>query len=212
MHARGSSLLAVLVSTAALSSTAAAYPLDHLSRTVPERGRVRCPKVPMVRYRGDVVRFSKPVTVFEGFAPRLRRFEEVVRDTAIEVYGRAPRRIRHLGTFNCRRIRGYPTWISEHGLGNGIDIAAFQFPALPKAARAASQLPRALRRHFTVSVLKHWDGRGAAGRVHARFLKTLVRRLVARGDGVFHTLLGPGYPGHANHFHFDCGPLRMVEM
>lgn len=196
------------------SSDADAYGLDDHTRTIPSRGKVPCPKVPLTRYPGEVIRYHKPVTVYEGFVPRLKRFEQVVHDVAVEVYGRAPRRLRHLGTYNCRRIRAYPDWLSEHAFGNGIDIAAFHFPALPKADRSASELPRHLRRAFKVTVERHWGNHSAKSttkRLHARFLETLARRLVDRPD-IFRVLLGPGYPGHHNHFHFDCGPYRMVEI
>jgi hypothetical protein len=42
-------------------------------------------------------------------------------------------------------------------------------------------------------------------------LKTLARRLIGRKD-VFRVLLGPGYPGHQNHFHFDMAPFTMVQI
>ncbi len=188
------------------------YPLDDHARTIPARGKVKCPKIPLTRYKGEVVRFHKPVTVYEGFVPRLTRFEQVVHDVALEVYGRAPRRIRHLGPYNCRRIRAYPEWLSEHAFGNGIDISAFEFAALPRAERKASELPRRLKRSFRVTVEDHWGKtKGVAGTHHAKFLETLARRLVDRQD-IFRVLLGPGYPGHHNHFHFDCGPYRMVEI
>jgi hypothetical protein len=191
---------------------APAYGLDDHSRTIPARGKVKCPKIPMTRYKGDHIRYHKPVTVYEGFVPRLKLFEQVVASVAVEVYGRAPRKIRHLGTYNCRRIRSYPEWLSEHAFGNGIDVAAFEFAALPRADRKSSPLPNRLRRGFKVSVEEHWGKtQGVAGAHHAKFLDTLARRLVNRPD-IFRVLLGPGYPGHHNHFHFDVGPYRMVEI
>ena len=190
----------------------AAYGLDDRSRIIPARGKVKCPKVPLTRYKGEIIRYHKPVRVYEGFVPRLKRFEEVVRDVAVEVYGRAPRSMRHLGSYNCRRIRAYPEWLSEHAFGNGIDISAFTFAALSRADRADSELPRSLQRSFKVTVEKHWGKKkGLSGSHHSVFLDTLAKRLVARQD-IFRVLLGPGFPGHHNHFHFDCGPYRMVEI
>ena len=186
------------------------YPLDTVGRVVPRRGPLRCPEVELVRYRGDTVRYHKPVKVFVGFRERLRLFEEVVRDAAVEVYGRAPRRIKHMGTYNCRRIKAYPFLLSEHALGNGVDVAGFDFGPAARGDERAKSLPRRLRRSFKVRVLKHWDGKGAAGRLHARFLRSLARRLIARPE-VFRVMLGPGYPGHKNHFHFDCSPWRLVD-
>jgi len=132
-----------------------------------------------------------------------------VQEVAIEVYGRAPVKIRHMGTYNCRRIRLYPTYVSEHGMGNAIDIAEFQFARARGEERTTA--PRGTKRGFSVSVLKHWNKRRGVSAVHARFLRRLTDRLVARKD-IFRVLLGPSYPGHKNHFHFDCSPWRIVEI
>jgi hypothetical protein len=204
-------ILVALLTTSPAGAERDSYPLDHLGRTISPRGKVRCPDLPMVRYEGEVIRYHKPVRVFDGFAPRLTRFEAVVRDVALEVYGRAPTRIRHLGTYSCRRIKAYPSWISEHGLGNGIDIAGFSFARLPRAERRESTLPRRLHGAFKVSVLKHWGAEGKVGGLHSRFLREVAERLAARDD-IFRVMLGPGFPGHRNHFHFDCGPWRIVEI
>lgn len=187
------------------------YPLDGVSREVPANGKVKCPKVELTRYEGKTLKYHKPVRVYVGFVERLQRFEEVVRDTAIEVYGRAPRVIRHLGTYNCRRIGGYPTYISEHGLGNGIDVAGFDFGPLPKGTPSPEGMSKRLRRSFKVRMLDHWTATRGSRAVHSRFLRTLARRLVVRKD-IFRVLLGPAWPGHANHFHFDMSPWRIVEI
>jgi hypothetical protein len=186
-----------------------AYGLDDVSREVAERGKVRCPKIEMVRYRGDTIRYHKPVRVYVGFRDKLREFEKVVEETAVEVYGRKPRRIRHIGTYNCRRIRSYPTYISEHGLGNAIDVEGFDFGPAPRATR--KQTPRKLRRGFKVRVEKHWNAKKGVNATHAKFLKLLAERLVERED-IFRVLLRPAYPGHQDHFHFDVSPWRIVEI
>lgn len=211
-------LFAVVITGAVVAFTAparaddvAAYPLDSVSRTVPPRGKLQCPDVEIVRYRGDVIRYHKPVRVYVGFAERLRRFEEVVRDVAIEVYGRAPRRIRHIGTYNCRRIRKWPTFLSEHALGNGIDIMGFDFGRARGRAERKRAPRKRLRRAFRVRVLRHWQAKRGVAKIHAEFLRRLTEKLVARED-IFRVLLGPAYPGHKNHFHFDCSPWRIVEL
>jgi len=199
----------VLAALACAPAWADDYPLDEIERTIPATGKMRCPTVDLVTYRGDVVRYHSPVRVFVGFRDRLTRFEEVVRDTAIEVYGRAPARIRHIGTFNCRRIRAWPTLLSEHAMGNGIDIAGFDFARLGRRDHLPDGVDRALRRSFSVRVQSHWTADRGAGAVHARFLRLLTDRLKARQD-IFRVLLGPAYGGHSDHFHFDCAPWRMV--
>jgi len=190
-------------------AAASAYGLDEVSREVPAKGRVRCPKLDMVRYRGDTIRYHKPVRVYVEFRDKLREFEKVVEQVAVEVYGRKPRRIRHIGTYNCRRIRSYPTYMSEHGLGNAIDIEAFEFGRARGDERKG--IPRKLRRSFKVSVDKHWGATKGVKAEHARFLRLLADRLIERED-IFRVLLGPGYPGHDDHFHFDHSPWRIVEI
>lgn len=186
-----------------------AYGLDDVSREVAASGRVRCPDVEMVRYRGDTIRYHKPVRVYVGFRDKLREFEKVVDEVAVEVYGRKPRRIRHIGTYNCRRMRLYPTFVSEHGMGNAIDIEGFDFGSAKRSERDAA--PRKLRGAFTVRLEKHWGKTKGTAAIHARFLKLLAERLVERED-IFRVLLGPGYPGHDNHFHFDVSPFRLVDI
>ncbi|MFT7582827.1 MAG: hypothetical protein ACI9MR_004511 [Myxococcota bacterium] len=193
------------------------YGLDALSREIPAKGKVKCPKVPLVRYGGAVIRYHKPVRVYTGFKTRLQRFEETVREVAIEVYGRSPSRIRHIGTYNCRRIGGYPNLVSEHGLGNGIDIAGFDFASAKKPLPMG--VAKRLSRRFKVRVKSHWRApeTGALRRdvdadtLHAVFLRRLTDRLLTRED-VFRVLLGPAFPGHKDHFHFDMAPYRLVVL
>ncbi len=134
------------------------YPLDAIGRQVEVTGKMRCPVVPLQPYAGDAIRWKSQLQVHPAFATRLAAFEAVVAAVATRVYGRAPSRITHLGSFNCRRIRRYPDLLSEHGLGNAIDVAGFEFPALSRADAKASDLPRALKRSFKVTVLDHWNG------------------------------------------------------
>jgi hypothetical protein len=183
------------------------YPLDEQSRTVKSSGKLTCPSKGLVRYSGTVVRLDRAALVHEAFTERMRRFETILREVAIEHYGRAPLRMRHLGTLACRRIRGYPTWLSEHALGNAIDIAGFDFPAAGKALRTSGgKFPA---QAFRVSVLDHWQPNPTTR--DGKFLHALAKRLVDSPE-VFRVLLGPAYPGHKNHFHFDMGPYRLIEM
>ncbi len=186
------------------------YGLDKLSRKVAPRGRVQCPTVKLEIYRGKHIRYRTAAKIYVGFRERLERFEKVAHDLAVEIYGRAPQRLVHMGTYNCRRISAYPDWISEHGLGNAIDLEGFNFAALPRKEKLPAGLPKALRHAFHVRVLNHYKAKRGVAKIHARFLRELARRLIARKD-IFRVLLGPGYPGHHNHFHFDCAPFRMVE-
>jgi hypothetical protein len=211
-------VLALGLVAAALAAPAAAdppkeppYPLDGVPRNVPVEGAVQCPEVELENYRGDVVRYKPAVWIYTGFRPRLVAFEKVVRDVGVEVYGRAPERIVELGGYGCRRMREHNGWLSEHALGNAIDVEGFDFGHLPKGAALPAGLDKGFVNGFEVRVLRHWGKKRGHDAVHARFLRTVIERLTAQKDA-FRVLLGPGYPGHNNHFHFDMSPFRLVQI
>jgi hypothetical protein len=190
----------------------AASALDLVPRVLPEGAALPCEggAPQLVRYTGQHLRYQKPLQVHPQFGARLPEFEQLVRALAERHYGRAPRRIVHLGAYSCRRMRRYPTWVSEHALGNAIDVAGFDFGPLPRKARASATLPRALRGAFEVRLERHWTATGAAA-VHATFLRELAQALIDRPD-LFSVVLGPAWPGHHNHFHLDRAPYRVVEV
>lgn len=188
-----------------------AYALDELARTIPPTGKVRCPRLKLTRYEGDLIKYAGALTVHAAFRERLARFEALVQATALEMYGRAPRRITHLGSYKCRRIHRYPDLVSEHGLGNAIDVSGFDFGPLPRGKALPVGVPKRLRRGFSVRILDHWSARGKLGALHSRFLRRLARRLIERRD-IFRVLLGPAWPGHDNHFHFDMSNYRLVAV
>jgi hypothetical protein len=187
------------------------YPLDGVERTLPAGQPLPCRDFEHVRYRGELIRYARPVQVHPAFRERLRAFEKLVAETAVEHYGRAPAKILHLGALNCRRIRLYPAWLSEHALGNALDVAGFVFAPLPRKQALPAGLPRALRSGFEVKLVPHWTATRGTGAVHSAFLRELARRLIARTD-IFRAVLGPAWPGHKNHFHLDCAPYRMTEV
>lgn len=188
-----------------------AYPLDALPRTLPEGAPLPCEKraPDLVEYRGTHLRYQRPLRVHPAFRAQLGSFERLAKTIAIEHFGRAPARVVHLGSYNCRRMRRYPDWVSEHALGNALDLVGFDFGPLAASERQRSHLPRALQRAFSVRVLEHWDGR--RGALQQRFLHTLAEALIARPD-LFHGVLGPAWPGHKNHLHLDRAPYRVVEV
>lgn len=193
-------------------SSVAAYPLDELSRQTPAKGKVICPKTELKRYSGEYLQYHKPLLLSPHFIELLKPFEELVKEVAIEVYGRVPQKIFHLGSFNCRRIGGYPNLISEHGLGNALDVAGFDFSALPKGQPVPEGLPTVLKRAFKVRMLKDWDAQGKKGAAtyHQRFLQMLAQRMI--GKKLFRVILGPSYPGHKNHLHIDQAPYELIEV
>lgn len=192
------------------SSRPATSPLDLLQRMAPAVGPVRCPEVELVDYRGTTIRYQHRAKVHPSFVERLRRFELVVAEVSREVYGRAPRRIVHMGSYSCRRMAKYRRWLSEHALGNAIDIEGFDFGPAPRGTPLPDDLPKVFRGYFRVRVQPHWGAKHGLVAVHSRFLRLLIDRLIARRD-IFGVLIGPGYVGHHNHFHFDGAPWRSVR-
>jgi len=187
------------------------HPLDGLSREMVAGQKWQCSSQGLVVYRGETLRYHTPLLIHPNFRERLRKFEHIVAQTALEVYGRTPKRIRHLGTYNCRRIRAYPNLISEHALGNAIDFEGFDFGPAPATLSKPNALPKALRRSFQVRMLAHWHPKSKSHAVHSLFLQTLARKLIQKED-IFRVMLGPAWPGHRNHFHFDCAPYRLVAI
>ncbi len=178
-------------------------PLDGTERFVEPRSRVRCATDELVVHRGE--RFRYVARVHASFVPRLRRFEDLVTDLAVEYYGRPPRRMSHRGSFVCRLARGRRGRISEHAFGNAIDVTGFDFGPLPRESELS--LAPGLRRPLRVRVLRHWRPRRTRDAVHARFLHALTEELRRRPD-VMRGIVGPPRPRHSDHLHLDASPWR----
>jgi len=188
-----------------------AYALDPIDRVIDHGARVECDARGLVDHRGQLVPYQGAVRVDPAFRERLVRFEQVVLDVAIEVYGRAPARVRHFGAYVCRSTRNRTYRISEHALGNAIDVAGFDFARAKHQQPLAAGLPRELRGPFQIRVARHWNASSssAVAAVHARFLHELAERLGDRSD-VFRGMIGPSRSDHSDHFHFDMSPWRYV--
>jgi hypothetical protein len=189
-----------------------AYALDEIERFIEDGGRPECDPTALVRHGGTHLRYRSSVQVNPAFVARLERFERVVSELATEIYGRAPSRLRHLGAYSCRPSRRRAYRLSEHALGNAIDVMGFDFARATRAENLPPDLPKALRGAFQVRVERHWtavpDDLVAAA--HARFLRELSERLSERRD-VFRVMIGPSRRDHADHFHFDMSPWRYVH-
>lgn len=184
----------------------APYPLDPLARSLAGTD-VHCPEVEARDFVGLRLEFAPPARVIEPFRERLVEFEQLVTATALQVYGRAPSKVRVSASYDCRSVKGRSGRMSEHALGNAIDVAGFEFLPSTDWPAVATPLPGA----FEVRVDRHWRAKGdPAIERHARFLAELTRELVARRT--FRTLLGPAEPDHSDHFHFDMAPSPYVNL
>ncbi len=184
------------------------YSLDDTPRHQEPGRRVDCPTDSLVTHRGTHLRYrGGGIRVHEAFVPRLERFEALARDIAVEVYGREPRRIRHKGTYSCRRSRGRSSRISEHALGNALDLKGFEFGPLPRGETLPEGLHRRLRWRFAVTVSDHWSPRRERDEIHAEFLHRLTDALATRPE-IFRGIVGPPRPRHHDHLHLDVAPWR----
>jgi hypothetical protein len=176
----------------------ASYPLDTRSRAVTGS----CPEVPLGDFAGNTIALIPGARVTPAFRERLLELEGIVSGVSQAFYGRSPSAMLVAASYDCRSVSGKNERLSEHALGNAIDITGFRFAA-PAGAPAADD--------FEVRVDQHWKASGDAEQVrHARFLDALTQALLARD--VFRTLLGPSHPDHADHFHFDMAPSHYVDL
>jgi hypothetical protein len=186
---------------AAARTASARYALDGLQR---KASRGTCPKVSLSEFAGQSLRFLPAARITPAFRSRLLQLEGVVREVAVRVYDRVPSAVLVAASYDCRSVSRNQRRLSEHALGNAIDITGFRFA--PATGWWAS-VPEG----FDVRVDQHWKARGGAlERRHARFLAELTRTLLERD--VFRTLLGPAHPDHQDHFHFDMAPGHYVHL
>jgi len=123
----------------------------------------------------------------------MTRFERIAQEEAHRIFetkSETPiKAIRHLGTYNCRRLREKPDKQSQHSFGNAIDLASFY-----------------IRGVGTVDIQKHWTARYPYLEPRQEFLRSLVKRL--RAEQVFTNVLDPTWdPAHTNHIHVDLAVL-----
>lgn len=187
------------------------YALDDVERWIDPATQLGCRPESLVLHRGQLLPYHGAVQVDPAFADRLVRFEQLVVEVAEEVYGRAPAKLRHVGAYSCRPTRQRSQRLSEHALGNAIDVIGFDFGRAKRGRALPAGVPSALSQAFQVRIARHWAPRDAssAAAAHARFLHTLADRLGDRSD-VFRGMIGPSRRDHADHFHLDMSPWRYV--
>lgn len=139
-----------------------------------------------VRVTLAAVAWNQPGVVSCAFAAQLEDFTHAVIEPAARArFGERVRRIRHLGTYSCRRENGGNGRWSQHARGSAIDIAGFE-----------------LESGTVVLVAGDWRGRGAK----SAFLRDIARAACER----FSAVLTPDSDReHRDHIHIDAGPYRI---
>lgn len=192
-----------------------AYELDEVSRVSPDPTQpLACHPERLRLYRGAKVRLEPPITLAPPFEERVARLEALVAKVGLRVYGRAPSHILNAGAYACRAVEHRPERLSEHALGNALDLTGLRFPALSAETSAAGAgvpqvtLPRALERSFTITVARDLAAApradDAVARKHREFFDQLLGGL--REERIFRGMLGPSDPRHRSHLHLDMGP------
>jgi len=155
---------------------------SHLSAEI----MCEAPEGVAIKRGGAGLLFQPQARVNCAFAQRLQRFETIVQEEARSVLKSPVKSIVHLGTYNCRRMAAYPTWVSEHSFANAIDVATF-----------------VLKNGRTVEVERDWvRADKPAVSAAAQFLRRLTRRLY--DEKVFSVVLTPSFDSHhKNHLHLD---------
>ena len=107
--------------------------------------------------------------------------DESVQPAAQEMFGHDVVRIVHVGTYNCRPMRGHKRLLSEHAFANAIDVTGF-----------------VLADGTAISALKDWTGSDKKS--------DFLRRIAAGSCDHFPAALSPDYNAlHRDHFHLDAG-------
>jgi hypothetical protein len=144
---------------------------------------------PVVVTRGPTgIRYGGPLFVDCSFALELPRIEAIVQEEAMRTFQAPVTNIATLGSYSCRKKRG-KNEVSEHAVGNAIDLAAF---GVRKRGTAAS-----VARHYGLR-------KGDELTLEALFLERVEERL--RDDTNLSRVLGPRWDAaHRDHFHLDRG-------
>ncbi|AKF10539.1 extensin family protein [Sandaracinus amylolyticus] len=167
------------------------YALDDLPRDGAQLAE-GCPEVPLVDHAGDPVPWRPALRVHPALVPAVRALERAIVETAILTYHRAPIRILSASSHRCRTMRGNPTRISEHALGNAVDLRGI-----------------VLDEGEEITIRDHWSATGEDA-IHVRFWHALVRRMI--DEQSFRGIVGPPRADHLDHLHFDHGRSRFTDV
>ena len=167
------------------------YRLDPFPRS-PELVTEGCPDVPLVDHPGSPVAWRPALRIHPAFVPSVQDVERAFTSAAVARYGRAPLALLSASSHRCRTMRDRPERLSEHALGNALDIRGIVIEF------DGGQLE--------ITVREHWG----TGSIHDQFLHDAIRAVIegARVRGV----IGPPTADHLDHFHVDHGPSEFVAI
>jgi len=156
------------------------------SRSTAKGLRCQIPDGVLVLKGATGVRYSKAPHVNANFAVRLTAFERMVQEESQKWFGVPVKRIEQLGTYVCRNVAGAGGTLSEHALGNAIDVSGF---VLTSGVR--------------IKVKRDFAHAGTSIETPAQaFLAALVARL--RDERTFGVILTPDWDAkHHDHLHLD---------
>ena len=138
----------------------------------------------LLRRAGQIKLDNAPLLTCQ-MAMRLAKFsEDQLQIAAKDLLGTTVKRLKHIGTYNCRSIRQFKGVLSQHAFANAIDVSGFE-----------------LSNGTVINVARDWKVAGAK----AKFLK----RVSSEACDAFRVAVSPeGDANHFNHLHWDMGPYR----
>lgn len=157
-------------------------------RSAPDRAGCGMPHGVMLTRGPTGITYAPPLVVDCSLAQALPGIERIVQEEAQRWLGAPIQKISTLGSYSCRSVRGWKERLSQHALGNAMDLAGFQ----PERGRAA-----VVARHYA-------RGGAEATTPEGRFLAAVSGRLWSEVD--ITRVLGPDWDAsHRDHFHLDRG-------
>ena len=128
------------------------------------------------------IKLSKPATMTCEMALNLSTWvERFVLPEARRIFNQEVETISHLGSYNCRTMRGSKTRLSQHAFANAFDVSGFT-----------------LSQDTSLNLELDWNGGGKAQQFWLSIHKGACQS--------FDLVLGPDFDErHKDHFHLDAG-------
>jgi len=120
-----------------------------------------------------------------SMATQLVKFErESIQPIAKRIFGSEAKRLKNIGSYNCRSMRQYRGVLSQHAFANALDVSGFVF-----------------RDGQSISVKRDWKVDGPKSQ--------FLRDVASAACNTFRVSVSPdGDANHWNHLHWDTGPYR----